>query len=168
MLLVALGPAACAANGDPPPTSGPAATPASTALAAGDNPGAGSAAAAGAPESVDARDVAILTVEQGPSWLRVTAHNRRPRSSFGPSATWNGTGRPTHRWRLVSREGDTLAAGDITAHGALELPPDPSKGTPGTHTTPDTFAFAVKVPQPAPGEAIEIAAATGSPVVRWP
>ncbi len=170
VLLAAIGPAACAASGDPPSSSGsappPAVTPAATSAGAG--PGNGSPAATGTQAAIDTRDVAILTLEQGPSYLRVTGHNRRPRSSFGPSATWNGAGRATHRWRLVDRDGETLASGDIVVHSVLEAPPNPQKGAPAAHAVPETFAFVVKAPHPAPGEALEIAAAAGSPAVRWP
>lgn len=164
-LLAALGPAACAASGDPPSSSGSAPPPPVTPAATG--PGNGAPAAA-TQAGIDTRDVAILTLEQGPSYLRVTAHNRRPRSSFGPSATWNGAGRATHRWRLVGRDGETLASGDIVVHSVLEAPPNPQKGAPAAHAVPETFAFVVKAPHPAPGEALEITAAAGSPVVRWP
>ena len=168
VLLAALGPAACAGSGDPPSSSGSAPPPPATPAASpGDGPGNG-APAAGTQAGIDTRDVAILTLEQGPSWLRVTGHNRRPRASFGPSATWNGAGRSTHRWRLVSRDGQTLAAGDVVVHSVLEAPPNPQKGAPAAHAVPETFAFVVKAPHPAPGEALEIAAAAGSPVVRWP
>jgi hypothetical protein len=148
--LAALGLAACAANGDPPPAPG-------------------AAAQSGAAAPIEFRDVAILALEQTPSSLRVVSSNRRPRSSFGPAASWNGTGTPTHRWTLLGPHGEALAAGDIVARNAVEVPPNPQEGAPGTHIAQASFAFDVKVPQPAPGEAIEIKSAGAAGLVaRWP
>jgi hypothetical protein len=153
--VVALGLAACAANGDPPagaakPDPAPAGQPA-------------------APASIDSRDVAILVLEQAPSSLRVVSSTRRPRSSFGPAASWNGSGPPTHRWTLLGPNGEALTSGTISARSAVELPPDPRQGTPGANVPLASFAFDVKVPHPGPGEVIEIAPANGTgPVVRWP
>lgn len=161
LVACALGTAACAANGDPPngsnlPQDGPPSGPAT----------AGGHAAA----SMEARDVAILVLEQTPSYLRVTSSARRPRSSFGPAASWNGTGAATHAWKLLGPHGETIAAGDIVARGgALEAPPNPAQGTPAVHVPQDALSFTAKVPQPAPGETIEIAPVSGGTLVaRWP
>lgn len=152
--LAALGLAACAANGDPP-GSGAA--------------GAAKTDQAGAAASVEARDVAILVLEQTPTSLRVVSSNRRPRSSFGPSASWNGAGAPTHRWSLLGPHGETIASGGIVARTSLEAPPNPQQGAPAVNVPQATFSFDVKVPQPAPGEAIEIAPVGGAmPAARWP
>lgn len=145
--LAAIGLAGCAANGDPGPEQ--------------------SAQAAIAP--AEARDVAILVLEQTPSSLRVVSSARRPRSSFGPAASWNGAGTPTHRWSLLGPHGETLASGDIVARSAIEAPPNPQQGAPPVNVPQATFSFDAKVPQPAPGEAIVITAA-GAPglAARWP
>lgn len=152
--LGALGAAGCAAND---PASG------------GGSPGGAPAAQAAGPAPVEARDVAILVLEQAPGSLRVVSSSRRPRSSFGPSAGWNGSGRATHRWALVGANGATLASGDIAARGAVEAPPNPQQGAPAVNVPQASFSFDVRVPQPGPGEAIEITPADGSaPTVRWP
>jgi hypothetical protein len=154
--------AACAANGDPPPGS---------TVPAGDPPGgaATTAPAAGLSAPLSARDIAVLVVEQSPSFLRVVSSARRPRAAFGPSADWNGTGTPTHRWVLRGAHGEALASGDIVARSTLEAPPNPAQGAPAANVPQTTFSFMAKVPQPAPGEAIEISAAGSSALVaRWP
>lgn len=148
--LLLLGLAGCAANGDPP--AGPE-TP-------GDTPSNLTKA------SVGTRDVAILVLEQTPSSLRVVSSNQRPRSAFGPSASWNGAGKPTHRWTLKGAHGETLAEGGIAVRAAVEAPPGPQG--PAANAPLSTFSFDVKVPLPAAGEAIEIAPVSGSLVARWP
>ncbi len=162
LVACALGTAACAANGDPPngsnlPQDGPPKGPASGP--------AGNAAA-----SLETRDVAILVLEQTASSLRVTSSARRPRSSFGPAASWNGTGTATHAWKLLGPHGEVIASGEIVARGgALEAPPNPAQGTPAVNVPRDSLSFTAKVPQPAPGETIEIAPVSGgSLVARWP
>lgn len=153
--IAALGLAACAANGDPP--------------AGSSAPGTGPTEQAAAGASVEGRDVAVLVLEQTPASLRVVSSNRRPRSSFGPAASWNGKGRPTHRWSLRGPHGETIASGDIVARTSLEAPPDPQQGAPAANVPQASFSFDVKVPQPAPGEAIEITPVSGSSLVaRWP
>jgi hypothetical protein len=177
--LAALGLAAgCAASGDPPPGSNasagdPAKTadpakavdPAKTSDAV---PGpAGPSAVAGAP--VETRDVAVLVLVQTPSALRVTSSARRPRSAFGPAASWNGTGTPTHRWVLRGVHGEEIASGDIVARGVIEAPPNPAQGATGVHVKQEGTSFTVKVPQPGAGEAIEITSVSGSGLAaRWP
>ncbi|MFO0592125.1 MAG: hypothetical protein U0441_31570 [Polyangiaceae bacterium] len=157
LLFAALGLVACAANGDPPngsnvPCDG---TP--------NHPASGPAVA------LEARDVAILVVEQTASSLRVTSSARRPRSALGPAASWNGTGAATHTWKLLGPHGEVIASGDIVARGALESPPNESQGAPAVNVPKQDVAFTVKVPQPAPGETIEIAPVGGSSLVaRWP
>lgn len=145
---VALGLGACAAPGDPP-TGGPVREPESAAKPA-----------------LEARDVAILVVEQGPSYLRVASANRRPRSAFGPAASWNGSGAPTHSWKLLGQHHETIASGPISARTTLEAPP--SAGAPAANVPMETATFTVKVPQPEVGETIEIAPVNGGPTARWP
>lgn len=162
-LLAAFGAlAACAANGDPPPGS---------TVPAGDPPGHAAATepAAGLAAPLESRDIAILVLEQTPAFLRVTSNARRPRSAFGPAAGWNGSGTPTHTWVLRGPHGEALASGDIVARSTLEAPPNPAQGATAAHVPQDSFSFTVKVPQPAPGEVIEIAPAGASGLVaRWP
>ena len=162
LVACALGTAACAANGDPPngsnlPQDGPPKGPAS-------------GPAGNAASSLETRDVAILVLEQTASSLRVTSSARRPRSSFGPAASWNGTGTATHAWKLLGPHGEGIASGEIVARGgALEAPPNPAQGTPAVNVPRDSLSFTAKVPQPAPGETIEIAPVSGgSLVARWP
>lgn len=151
--LFLLGLAGCAANGDAPPDRGA--------------PPAAPNAAAAAP--VESRDVAILVLEQTGSSLRVVSSARRPRSAFGPSAMWNGRGAPTHRWALLGAGGETLASGSIAARGAVEIPPDPRHGVPGAHVPLASLAFDARVPQPAPGETIEITSVSDPAITaRWP
>lgn len=156
-LIAALGVSACAANGDPTPGSS---TP------GGPSRGPDSASAA----SLEARDVAILVVEQTPSYLRVVSSARRPRSAFGPAASWNGTGPATHTWKLLGQHGEIKASGGIVARGGtLEAPPNDQAGAPGAIVPRDTLSFTVKVPQPEAGETIEIAPVSGgAPAARWP
>jgi hypothetical protein len=163
-LIAALGlVAGCAAGGGDPQKGSDAA--AETPLtAAAQAPLAGATAA-----PIEARDVAVLVLEQTPSSLRVTSSARRPRSSFGPSAAWNGAGAPTHRWELLGARGEELASGDIVAHSALEVPPNPAQGAPGARVEQSSFAFTARVPQPGPGEAITITDARSAALtVRWP
>lgn len=155
-LTAALGSSACAATGDPSPGS--------------NNPGGPSRSpeSAGAP-SVEARDVAILVLEQTASSLHVISSARRPRSSFGPAASWNGTGTATHAWKLIGAHGEILASGDIVARGSIEAPPNEKAGAPGAIVAKDTTSFTAKVPHPEAGERIEIAPiANASLVARWP
>src|SRR5262245_48051214 len=98
--------AACAANGDGASAGGPHEPLPPSPTAAATAAITSTAAAAAAP--IDARDVAVLVIEQTPTSLQVTSAARRPRSSFGPAATWNGAGTPTHRWTLLGAAGDTL------------------------------------------------------------
>lgn len=159
LLVAALGTAACAANGDPPNGS----------KLPDDGPPKGQASAGGAA-SLEARDVAILVLEQTSSYLRVISNARRPRSAFGPAASWNGTGTATHTWKLLDAHGDVITSGEIVARGGtLEAPPNPAQGTPAVNVPAASLSFTVKVPQPAPGETIEIAPVAGSSLVaRWP
>ena len=157
LLFGALGLAGCAANGDPPNGS--------------NVPGDGTSnhPASGPAVSIEARDVAILVVEQTADSLRVTSSARRPRSALGPSASWNGAGAATHTWKLLGPHGETIASGDIAARGALESPPNEAQGAPAVNVPKQDVVFTVKVPQPAPGETIEIAPVNGSGLVaRWP
>lgn len=117
---------------------------------------------------MEARDVAILVVEQTASTLRVVSSARRPRSAFGPAASWNGTGTATHTWKLLGQHGETKASGEIVARGTLEAPPNEKAGAPGAIVPKDTLSFTVKVPQPESGEVIEIAPVAGGPAGRWP
>ena len=174
-LAAAFAPAACAANGDPPPPSTiPGSPGASTAaglgVPAGNAASPGNGAAPGSAQALfDARDVGILTLEQTATSLLLIGQNRRPRSSFGPSAGWNGAGRATHRWRLIGADGAVLGTGDIVVHKALEAPPHPAKGAAAVSVEPDVFSFVVRVPVPADGETVEIAAVSNPALVaRWP
>ena len=156
LLVAALGTAACAANGDPPNGSN---VPGEAANVPASGPG----------PSLEARDVAILVLEQTDSYLRVLSSARRPRSAFGPAASWNGTGTATHTWKLLGPHGETITSGEIVTRGTLEAPPNPSQGAPAVNVPKEALSFTVKVPQPAPGETIEIAPVSGSPLVaRWP
>lgn len=151
--------AGCAAKGEAPPGAGPSPTTAAVA------PGA--PVKAGAP--VDDREVAVLVLEQTPSELRVVSGVTRPRASFGPSASWNGAGAPSHSWTLLGLHGETLATGTLSARTTMEAPPNPAAGTKAAAVPLDTFAFDVRVPAPAPGEHVEIASlATPTLKARWP
>jgi len=168
--LAALGlDAACAANGDPPSPSTVPATPSAlgnpipTATAQ-----ASPVQASPTSTPLDARDVAVLVVAQTPAALRVTSSASRPRASFGPSASWNGSGAPTHRWVLRDALGRPLASGDIVARSTLEAPPNPAQGAAAAHVPQDTFSFVARVPQPAAGEIIEIATVGGGDPQRKP
>lgn len=163
-LLAAIGLAAGCAAGGGEPQKQTGAAPETPPLAATQASAPGAAAA-----SIEGRDVAVLVLEQTSSSLRVTSSARRPRSSFGPSASWNGAGAATHRWTLLDARGQALASGDIAARSAIEAPPNPAQGAPAAHLEQSTFSFTAKVPQPGPGEAITISAARGSALTtRWP
>ncbi|MBK8254909.1 MAG: hypothetical protein IPK82_19900 [Polyangiaceae bacterium] len=152
----------CAAGSDGAPGS-VAAQPESTAN------GTAGGQVLTAPASIEARDVAVLVIEQTSAVIRVLSSATRPRSSFGPAASWNGTGTPTHRWTLRDRNGAEVTSGGIVAKTALEAPPNSKEGVGAANVPLSAVTFEARVPVPAAGEWIEIAAVNGSvTAARWP
>ena len=114
-----------------------------------------------------ARDVAVLVLELSEGGLRVFSTSLVARERLGASARFNGKGRVTHRYRLVSATGESLDEGDVAAQTDAHVPPGPAG--PAAHVPLPTFAFTVRAPQPAEGEHLEIVSVNDKNImVSWP
>lgn len=135
-----------------------------------EEPAASSAAPVSQPEGpagpsvegakpIEGQRIAVLVVEAKGGGLDVRSATAVAKRDLGVAATFNGAGRPTHRWILRGADGEERASGPIAARRDVHVPENRSEGAPAAHAVRASSAFVVRAPYPAEGERIEIVSA---------
>lgn len=108
------------------------------------------------PMPSEGPQIAVLVVEAKGGVLDVLSATRVAKRDLGVAATFNGAGRPTHRWILRGTDGEERASGPIAVRRGVHVPENRSEGAPAAHADRASSAFVVRAPFPAEGERIEV------------